>query len=125
MKTTPVAILVRVSTDKQTTDRQKSELLAYADSKGFSVVEVVEETVSGRASTLDRTGLKRIEELAEEGKKLKRFWCMRSVESPEPIPPFIALWSIWRNTVFPFTGTRSRLKRSSQMAKGTQPPQSC
>jgi DNA invertase Pin-like site-specific DNA recombinase len=68
MKTTPVAILVRVSTDKQTTDRQKSELLAYADSKGFSVVEVVEETVSGRASTLDRTGLKRIEELAEGGK---------------------------------------------------------
>ena len=68
MKTTPVAILVRVSTDKQTTDRQKTELLAYADSKGFSVVEVVEETVSGRASTLDRTGLKRIEELAEEGK---------------------------------------------------------
>lgn len=68
MKTTPVAILVRVSTDKQTTDRQKSELLAYANSKGFSVVEVVEETVSGRASTLDRTGLKRIEELAESGK---------------------------------------------------------
>lgn len=68
MKTTPVAILVRVSTDKQTTDRQKSELLAYADSKGFSVVEVVEETVSGKASTLDRTGLKRIEELAESGK---------------------------------------------------------
>lgn len=68
MKTTPVAILVRVSTDKQTTDRQKAELLAYADSKGFSVVEVVEETISGRASKLDRTGLQRIEELAEAGK---------------------------------------------------------
>lgn len=68
MKITPVAILVRVSTDKQTTNRQKSELLAYADSKGFSVVEVVEETISGRASTLDRTGLKRIEKLAEAGK---------------------------------------------------------
>ena len=67
MKTTPVAILVRVSTDKQTTDRQKAELLAYADSKGFSVVEVVEETISGKASAVDRTGLKRIEELAESG----------------------------------------------------------
>lgn len=68
MKITPVAILVRVSTDKQTTDRQKAELLAYADSKGFSVVEVVEETISGKASAVDRTGLKRIEELAESGK---------------------------------------------------------
>ena len=67
MKTTPVAILVRVSTDKQTTDRQKAELLAYADSKGFSVVEVVEETISGKASAVDRTGLKRIEKLAEAG----------------------------------------------------------
>jgi DNA invertase Pin-like site-specific DNA recombinase len=67
MKLMPVAILVRVSTDKQTTDRQKAELLAYADSKGFSVVEVVEETVSGRASALDRAGLQRIEELAESG----------------------------------------------------------
>jgi DNA invertase Pin-like site-specific DNA recombinase len=68
MTKTPVAILVRVSTDKQTTDRQKAELLAYADSKGFSVVEVVEEMISGRASANDRTGLKRIEELAESGK---------------------------------------------------------
>jgi DNA invertase Pin-like site-specific DNA recombinase len=67
MTKTPVAILVRVSTDKQTSDRQKAELLAYADSKGFSVVEVVEETISGRASILDRTGLKRIEDLAELG----------------------------------------------------------
>jgi DNA invertase Pin-like site-specific DNA recombinase len=68
MKATPVAILVRVSTDKQTTDRQKAELLAYADSKDFAVVEVVEETISGKASGVDRTGLKRIEELAEAGK---------------------------------------------------------
>jgi DNA invertase Pin-like site-specific DNA recombinase len=64
----PVALLLRVScSEKQTTDRQKSELLAYADSKGFSVVEVVEEKISGRASANERTGLKRIEELAESG----------------------------------------------------------
>ncbi len=64
----PVALLLRVScSEKQTTDRQRSELLAYADSKGFSVVEVVEEKISGRASANERTGLKRIEELAESG----------------------------------------------------------
>jgi DNA invertase Pin-like site-specific DNA recombinase len=64
----PVALLLRIScSEKQTTDRQKSELLAYADSKGFSVVEVVEEKISGRASANERTGLKRIEELAESG----------------------------------------------------------
>ena len=64
----PVALLLRVScSEKQTTDRQKSELLAYADFKGFSVVEVVEEKISGRASANERTGLKRIEELAESG----------------------------------------------------------
>jgi DNA invertase Pin-like site-specific DNA recombinase len=64
---TPVAILVRVSSDKSSTDRQKSELLAYADSKGFSVVEVVEETISGRALSVYRTGLKRVEDLAKSG----------------------------------------------------------
>ncbi len=63
----PVALFLRVSTDKQTTDRQKAELLAYADSKGFLVVEVVEEMISGRASANDRMGLKRIEDLAEIG----------------------------------------------------------
>jgi DNA invertase Pin-like site-specific DNA recombinase len=64
----PVALLLRVScSEKQNTDRQKSELLAYANSKGFLVVEVVEETISGRASANERTGLKRIEELAESG----------------------------------------------------------
>ena len=67
MKSTPVAILVRVSTSLQNSDRQKSELLAYAETKGFDVVEVVEETISGRASANDRTGLKRVEELVEAG----------------------------------------------------------
>jgi DNA invertase Pin-like site-specific DNA recombinase len=67
MKSMPVAILVRVSTSLQNSDRQKSELLAYAETKGFDVVEVVEETISGRASANDRTGLKRVEELVEAG----------------------------------------------------------
>jgi DNA invertase Pin-like site-specific DNA recombinase len=67
MTPTPVAILVRVSTSLQNSDRQKSELLAYAETKRFDVVEVVEETISGRASANDRTGLKRVEELVEAG----------------------------------------------------------
>ena len=62
----PVALLVRVSTDRQDTARQTSELRAVAESKGWQVVEVVEETVSGRAD--DRPGLRRIEALAAGGK---------------------------------------------------------
>ena len=68
MKTTKVAILVRVSTEKQETDRQISELQGYADSKGYEVVEVLKETVSGRADEADRLGLIRAEELVATGK---------------------------------------------------------
>jgi len=71
MKKTKVAILVRVSTEKQETDRQINELQAYADSKGYEVVEVLKETVSGRADESDRHGLIRAEELASTGKIAK------------------------------------------------------
>lgn len=64
---TPVAILVRVSTAKQETARQISELRAYADAKGYEVVEICEETVSGRADEAERAGLHRAEELARAG----------------------------------------------------------
>lgn len=63
----PVAILVRVSTLKQENNRQISELQAYADSKGYEVVEVCEEQVSGMADEADRHGLHRAEELARTG----------------------------------------------------------
>ena len=65
---TPVVILVRVSTQRQETDRQISELQAYADSKGYRVVEVLTETISGGADEADRHGLNRAEELARTGK---------------------------------------------------------
>ena len=68
MKTTKVAIVVRVSSEKQQTDRQITELQAYADSKGYEVVEVLKETVSGRAEESERHGLIRAEELASTGK---------------------------------------------------------
>lgn len=68
---TPVAILVRVSTVRQETDRQISELRGYAESKGYEVVEICKETVSGRANESDRLGLQRAEELARTGKVKK------------------------------------------------------
>jgi DNA invertase Pin-like site-specific DNA recombinase len=50
----PVAILVRVSTAKQETARQISELRQYADGKGYEVLEVCEETISGTAGDDER-----------------------------------------------------------------------
>jgi DNA invertase Pin-like site-specific DNA recombinase len=64
----PVAILVRVSSLRQETTRQICELQEYAGSKGYRVVEVCEEKVSGCASDNERHGLRRAEQLAQEGK---------------------------------------------------------
>lgn len=67
--TVPVAILVRVSTAKQETARQITELEAVARAKGWTVVEVCEELgVSGRADEAKRHGLQRVEALATAGK---------------------------------------------------------
>lgn len=63
----PVAILVRVSTVRQDTDRQVSELQTFADSKGYEVVEVCREQISGMAEEEAREGLRRAEELARTG----------------------------------------------------------
>ena len=67
----PVAILVRVSTAKQETARQISELQVYADAKGYEVIEVCQETISGQADERERHGLSRAEELARSGKVQK------------------------------------------------------
>jgi DNA invertase Pin-like site-specific DNA recombinase len=64
---TPVAILVRVSTKKQETDRQINELQSVAVEKGWEVVEVLKEVISGRADEGERHGLLRAEELASRG----------------------------------------------------------
>jgi len=64
---TPVAILVRVSTKKQETDRQINELQSVAVEKGWEVVEVLKEVISGRADESERHGLLRAEELASRG----------------------------------------------------------
>ena len=67
----PIAILVRVSTVKQETSRQISELRTYAASKGYEIVEICQETVSGNANGDERDGLRRAEALALEGKVKK------------------------------------------------------
>jgi DNA invertase Pin-like site-specific DNA recombinase len=64
----PVVILVRVSTVKQETCRQVAELQAYAERQRYHVVEVCEETVSGRADDRQRHALRHVEELARSGK---------------------------------------------------------
>jgi DNA invertase Pin-like site-specific DNA recombinase len=65
---TPVAILVRVSSSLQETDRQVSELTTYADSKGYNIVEVLREKISGTADQNEREGLNQALELARTGK---------------------------------------------------------
>jgi DNA invertase Pin-like site-specific DNA recombinase len=67
---TPVAILVRVSTDEQDNARQVSELREVADRSGWDVVEVVREQGVSGASRI-RPGLARVLELAESGKARK------------------------------------------------------
>ena len=62
-----VVVLVRVSTLRQETDRQVSELLSYAEAKRYKVVEVCQEQISGNAEEGDRHGLQRAEELARSG----------------------------------------------------------
>ena len=63
----PVAILVRVSTSKQETDRQVSELVAYAEGKGYEVTEICREEISGKSDMENRAGIHRVEELARIG----------------------------------------------------------
>lgn len=63
----PVAILVRVSTAKQETDRQVTELKSYARKQGYTVAEICRETISGEADEDSRKGLQRVEELARTG----------------------------------------------------------
>lgn len=64
MKPIPVAILVRVSTKKQETDRQIHELTTLATQKGWDVVEVIkEEGITGTSKK--RPGLARAMEMAD------------------------------------------------------------
>lgn len=63
----PVCILVRVSTNKQETDRQIHELEKVANDRGWKVAEICEEKISGSAKIEDRAALMRALELAQAG----------------------------------------------------------
>lgn len=63
----PVCIIVRVSTSKQETARQVQELEKLAKDRGWRVVEVCQETISGSAKMEERPGLMRALELAQAG----------------------------------------------------------
>lgn len=52
--TTMIYAYIRVSTDKQTVENQKFEILKYADKKKLQIDEWVEETVSSRKKLSDR-----------------------------------------------------------------------
>jgi len=67
-KSIPVAILVRVSTDKQDTSRQIHELRQAAEENGWEVVEVIDEAgVSTQTAADERFGLLRAHVLATKG----------------------------------------------------------
>ena len=67
-KPIPVAILARVSTDKQANARQIHELRQAAAENDWTVVEVIETTgLSGNAKDADRHDLDRIRTLATDG----------------------------------------------------------
>lgn len=67
-KSIPVAILARVSTDKQNTSRQIHELRQAAEENGWEVIEVIDEAgVSGKAAPDERYGLIRAQVLASKG----------------------------------------------------------
>lgn len=64
-KTRKAILYLRVSTDQQSVENQRPELLQLAEARGFQVVEVVEEKLS---AAKQRPGLDRVLRLAHEGK---------------------------------------------------------
>jgi DNA invertase Pin-like site-specific DNA recombinase len=74
----PVAIMVRVSTKRQETDRQIYELKELAENTGWEVVEVIEETISGAAADQLRHGIARVMEMARAG-RIKKVLVSRKI----------------------------------------------
>jgi len=117
----PVAILVRVSTVKQETARQISELQTYADAKGYEVIEVCRETISGQADEHERHGLIRAEELARSGKvqKILVHEISRLARKNSVAHRFVESLEECKVSLY---GTRKQSKPSWIMAGGIQRP---
>jgi putative DNA-invertase from lambdoid prophage Rac len=62
---TSAIIYLRVSTQEQSVENQRPELIQLAQARGFEVTEVIEETVS---AAKQRPGFERVMKLAHEGK---------------------------------------------------------
>lgn len=63
-----VAIFVRVSSKSQEYDRQIFELSEYAKNKGYNIVSVISEKITGSRKNKDREGIVRLLELARKKK---------------------------------------------------------
>jgi DNA invertase Pin-like site-specific DNA recombinase len=71
------AIYLRVSTTDQNPENQLSQLKAYAEKQDWRIIEVVEDTVSGGKGLDERAGLKKIFEMARQGKfDVLLFWSL-------------------------------------------------
>lgn len=120
----PVAILVRVFTNKQETARQVNELQAVAQEKGWNVIEVLEEHgVNRRAAASERHGLARAEELAAEGKIRKLL--VHEVYRVGAPPSCIHALKVFTPAAFPFTGTRNGWKPCCPTADEAKPLEKC
>ena len=71
INTMDVALLVRVSSADQNNERQTTELSTFAETKGYNVVEVIEETISGAKKNTERKGIQRLLQLAKN-KKIRK-----------------------------------------------------
>ena len=63
-----VVIFTRVSKQSQDFQRQISDLQSYADMKGFNVVQIISEKISGAKNNTDRKGITELMVLAKAGK---------------------------------------------------------
>ena len=61
-------VFARVSTDKQSNDRQISDLSTYAEGKGWKVVHSIQEKISGATENKDREGIQELIGLAQKRK---------------------------------------------------------
>ncbi|MFD3001447.1 recombinase family protein [Pontibacter toksunensis] len=64
---TPVAIFVRVSKGSQDYTRQVEDLTIYSKEKGYAIVEVIAEKISGAKKNAQRQAIKQLLVLAEGG----------------------------------------------------------
>lgn len=87
----PVALFLRVSSDRQDATRQKNDLLEEAGRRGWEVVKTVSEVISGSADYDDRDGLDEVLDLARRRKirKVMAHEVTRLGRRPSVILPFV------------------------------------